>query len=402
MQVYIYEGKKTVRGRGDEKGSLAGVKPVELFKQTTHALLANIDNNTIVIDDVILGCSTASGEQGANITKIATLYSGIDESVNGITVSSFCTSGLEAINFASGRIASGMSSVCLAGGLESMSRVGMFSDKGPWFSDKMVSAKTNFIHMGVAADVVAHLNDISRDEIDEYSVRSHKLAAKAWAENLYEDNTVALKNDAGEIVLDKDELIRSNVTIEKMKTLAPLYNEENAAYFDRVVTKKYPEIKKVNHVHHIGSAPGLADAASLLLLGDAELGNKINQSKKGRIVAFASASVEPVQMLHGPSIASAKALKNANLTWNDIDIVEINESFAAIPLKFQKDSNIPLNKINVNGGAIATGHPLGATGGVLLVSALAELKKRGGKYALITICAGAGIASAIIIENIEQ
>ncbi len=402
MEVYIYEAKKTVRGRGDEKGSLHGVKPVELFVQTSNALLKHVDKDKINIDDVILGCSTASGEQGSNIAKIAALYANLPESANGVTISSFCTSGIEALNFASARIATNMSDVCIAGGLESMSRVGMFSDKGSWFSDRSVSAKTNFIHMGVAADVVAQLNGISRDQIDAYSVRSHELALEAWNSGLHQKNTIPIKDNEGVILLNKDELIRSNVTTEKMQHLTPLYNEENAKYFDKVVQENYPQLKQVNHIHHIGTAPGLADAAALLLLGNRSSGKKIDQKPIGQIVAFGSASVEPVQMLHGPSVASEKALKNANLTWDDLDIVEINESFAAIPLKFQKDSGIALSKINVNGGAIAMGHPLGATGGILVISALAELKKRGGRYALITICAGAGIASAIIIKNIQE
>ncbi len=395
--AYIYDAVRTVRGRGHaEKGALRNVKPVDLAKTVFDAIQSRNELDTALVEEVVLGCNTVTSEQGANIAKIAALYSGWDHRSNGVTVSSFCTSGLEAVQMAAMKVMTGSADGAVAGGVESMSRVPMFSDKGPWFADKEVAKKTGFIHMGLAAEAVANLNGFTKDVINDYTLRSHELAAKAWTKESYSSSVVAVKN--GEQSLEIDELIRKRLTKEKLAQLPMVFDGEKDDRAIQYLQYKVKGLEKFECLHSVGNAPGIADAASLLLIGSEEFGKKINKKPIAKLSGFASASVDPFIMLTGVVDATQKLLKKAALAVEDIDLFEVNESFAAVPLHFQKTLNVPENKLNVNGGAIAMGHPLGATGGILISSLISELQERDLKRGVVTICAGAGIAQATLVE----
>ena len=401
--AYIYDAVRTPRGLGKEKGSLKNVKPVHLLKPLYHAIVKRNQLDKELLDSVILGCNTMIKGQGANIAKISALYAGLAYRTTGVTLSSFCTSGLDAFNTAAMRIMVGTEQLNLAGGVESMSRIPILADEGAWFADQRVAAKTKFIHMGVAADLVATLAGLNREELDAYAVRSHQRAATATKEGRFAKSLVAVTDKEGTTLLDQDEIIRPNISNEKMAQLPAIFTTETAAYFDAVALQTYPQLTAVEHLHNIGTAPALADAASLLLLGNEETGKQLNLRPRARLVSFASHSVEPVLMLTAPAQASRKALKQAGLKVADIDLFEMNESFAAPVLHYQRELEIEDDKLNVNGGAIAMGHPLGATGcdcGILLGTLLNELERQNKRYGLCTICAGAGLATATIIERV--
>jgi acetyl-CoA C-acetyltransferase len=401
MFAYIFDAIRTPRGVGKaEKGALSQVKPIDLLHTLYQALQTRNSLDTKQVEEVILGCNTVTAEQGSNLAKISALYAGWSEQIAGMVVSSFCTSGLEAINTGAARIMAGMEDLLVAGGVESMSRVPMYSDAGAWFQDKEVSKAVSYIHMGISADLIANLEGFSRQSIDYYAWQSQQKAHQATQKGCFKPSLIAVKNKEGELILEYDENIRAESSLEKMATLNPIFNAENAAYFDEIALKKYPNLQEIKHLHSIATAPALADAASLLLLGSKEKGQYLGLKPRAKIRGFANFSVEPVIMLTAPTEASRKALKKSGLEVNDIDLFEINESFAAIVLKFIKDLNLNPEKVNVNGGAIAMGHPLGATGGVLLSMLLDELERQDKTLGLCTICGGAGIATAVVIERV--
>jgi acetyl-CoA C-acetyltransferase len=399
--AYIFDAIRTPRGMGKpEKGALSQTKPIELLATLYRALEARNSLNTQEIEEVILGCNTVTGEQGANIAKISALYAGWSEQIAGMTVSSFCTSGLEAFNTGAARIMAGMEEMLVAGGVESMSRVPMFSDVGAWFQDKEVSRAVSYIHMGISADLIATLDNFTREDIDNYAFLSQQKATQATEKGYFQKSLIPISDKEGKIILAHDENIRPDTTLAKLAQFSPIFEGDNATYFDKIALKKYSNLLKINHLHHIGTAPALADAASLLLLGSAEKGKDLGLKPRARVRGFANFSVEPIIMLTAPAEASRKALKKSKLEINDIDLFEINESFSAVVLKYMRDLNLNPEKVNVNGGAIAMGHPLGATGGVLLSMLLDELERQDKQFGLCTICGGAGIATATIIERV--
>jgi acetyl-CoA C-acetyltransferase len=399
-EAFIYDAIRTPRGRGHaEKGALKDVAPIDLLKTVFQSIEKRNNLDTALVNDIAIGCNTTTGEQGANIAKIAALYSGWNYQSNGVTLSSFCTSGLEAIQNAAMKVMVGAADLTVAGGVESMSRVPMFSDNGPWFANREVAKKTGFIHMGLSAEIIANLNGFSAETLNEYAVRSHHLAASAWKNSNYSERVVPITANE-QIILEKDELIRAEISIEKLSALPNVFDTEKDAKSIAFIQQKVSGLEHFKCLHNVGTAPGIADAAALLLIGKREIGEKINQQPIAKILGFASASVDPILMLTGVIDATQKLLQQANLKLEDIDLFEVNESFAAIPLMYMKTLGLSENKVNVNGGAIAMGHPLGATGGILIGSLISELRSRGLKRGIATICAGAGIAQATMIEVI--
>jgi len=396
--VYIYDTVRTPRGRGHaEKGSLRNVRPVDLLKILLDAVQSRNSLDTALVEEIVLGCNTAIGEQGANIAKIASLYAGWHHGANGVTVSSFCTSGLEAVQMAAMKVMTGSANCAVAGGVESMSRIPIFSDKGSWFSDKDVSQKTGFIHMGLSADIIANLEGFMASDLNDFSIRSHRLANAAWESQEYRKQVIPV-TVKGKTLLVRDELFRSGLTPAKMASLPKVFTNEKDGKAIPFILKKFDALEDFEFRHSVGNAPGIADAASLLLIGNRSLGTKLGIKPIARIIGFASVSDDPVLMLTGVVDATKKVLKKNKLKVSDIDLFEVNESFASVPMKFMKDLKVAPESVNINGGAISLGHPLGATGGILIGCLIHNLKERGMKRGIATICGGAGIAQATLIE----
>ncbi|MEE2959543.1 MAG: acetyl-CoA C-acyltransferase [Myxococcota bacterium] len=402
LDVFIYDSVRTPRGRGDTKGALHSISPMDLLKPLYCAILERNTLQSDFIEDVILGCVTQVGDQGTNIARISALYGGLSHSISGVTLNRFCASGLDACQYASMKIASGSESLVLAGGVESSSRVPMFSDNGAWFKDPRVAKASRFIHMGVAADLVATQNSITRDEIDTYALRSQQRAAKATAAGDFFKSVVPIISDTEEIVLEQDELIRPQTTLEKLGTLPPAFSEIGAAGADRLALKYHPALAAINHIHHLGTSPALADGASLLLIGNEAAGKQLELKPKARVLACSNVATEPVEMLTGNIPGTLKALKSSGLEIGDIDSFEVNESFAAIPIQYQRRFELPDEKLNPCGGAIAMGHALGATGAMLLEILMETLAQKTRRYGLVSICGGAGVASTMIVENLRR
>lgn len=398
MDAYLVDAVRTPRGRGSKKGSLAEVKPVELLEPLYRTLMDRYPN--VALDDVILGCVHQTGEQGANIAKISALYAGVPDTVSGATVTRFCASGLEAAVIAASKVSAGAGPM-LAGGVESLSRVPMFSDGGAWFSDPAVAKATRFVHMGVSADLVATMEGFSRDDLDAYAVRSHQRAEGALREGRFARSVVPVKRADGSVALAHDECPRE-VSAASLAALEPAFVEAGAGGSDALCLARHPEVAAIHHLHHVGVSPALADAASLLLIASGASLRDHGLTPRARIRAFADASVEPTLMLTGNVEASRRALARAKMTARDVDLFEVNESFAAIPLHYARHMQIDPERLNVHGGAIALGHPLGATGGILIATALDELERRGASTALVSICGGAGVAVAVVIERVSH
>ena len=392
MDSYIIDTVRTPRGLA-EKGNLKDIKPIELLTPLYQALQQRTDINPNNIEDVILGCSSPTGAQGSNIAKVSALYAGLPDSVSGAVVSRFCCSGLDAINQTAATLHTGINDVMIAGGVESLSHVPLFADKGPWFADPKVAAKTGFIHMGVAADLLATRRGYSREQLDTYAVRSHQRAAQAQQENRFSHSIIDIDG------MDKDETVR-NVTLEKMATLPAVFENLQEGYFDQLALKHFPELSAIEHNHHVGCAPQQTDAAALMLMANEKGIQQNNLTPRARITTFYSSSSNAVQMLEGHISAAQHCFDKTGLTPDDIDIYEVNESFSATALNFQEQLNIPDEKFNPNGGAIALGHPLGATGPILTMTALDELERTNKKTALIAIPGGAGVGVATLIERV--
>ena len=399
-EVFIYDSLRTPRGNGRKKGSLYEIKPIRLLEIVLRALQKRHDLVASEIDDTIIGCVTPIGDQGFNIARTALLEAGMAECSGGMQINRYCTSGLEAINLAAAKITAGWDELIIAGGTESMSRIPLASDGGALIYDPGVLMPQNYIPQGVAADLIASKEGFTREMLDIFAFRSHQQAAKAQKKGNFKKSIIPICDAMGLPILQEDELIRHDVSIDNLAHLDPVFKYLGDQGFASMALHPFPEVQSINYVHTAGNSSNLADGAALALIGNKEAGKKAGLKTRAKFIATASTSVNPTIMLTGPSIASQKALKKAGLRVDDIDIWECNEAFASVVLKFQQDLNIPDEKLNVNGGAIALGHPLGATGAMLLGMALDELERTDKKYALITLCGGAGLATATIIERI--
>ncbi|UWZ50596.1 acetyl-CoA C-acetyltransferase [Dactylosporangium aurantiacum] len=400
-EAYVFDAVRTPRGRGKQHGSLHGVKPVSLVVGLIGELrrrYPGLDPGNI--DDVVLGVVSPVGDQGADIAKTAAIVAGLPDTVAGVQLNRFCASGLEAVNIAAQKVRAGWEDLVIAGGVESMSRVPMGSDGGAWAMDPETNYATGFVPQGIGADLIATLEGFSREDVDSYAVESQTRAAKAWAGGYFSRSVVPVRDRNGLVVLDRDEHLRAS-TVEGLGALPPSFAAiGELGGFDAVALQRYHWVERIEHVHTAGNSSGIVDGASLVLVGSEAAGVKAGLTPRARVVAAAVSGADPTIMLTGPAPASRKALAKAGLTVEDIDLVEMNEAFAAVVLRFAKDMGFSLDKVNVNGGAIAMGHPLGATGGMLLGTLIDELERRGQRYGLATLCIGGGMGIATIVERI--
>lgn len=397
---FIYDTVRTPRGKGKKDGALHEVTALSLATQVLEAVRDRNNLDTSIVDDVVMGCVDPVGEQGSNIARIAVLNADYAESVAGVQINRFCASGLEACNMAAGQVMSGQSDMTIGGGVESMSRVGMGASGGAWSSDPSIAIKSYFSPQGIGADLIATLDGFSRDDVDAYAVESQKRASNAWKNGYFKKSVVPVKDVIGQTLLDRDEHMRPDATMQSLASLKPSFAQMGDFCFDAVATQRYPQVEVMNHVHHAGNSSGIVDGAAAVLLGSKEAGKRTGLKPRARIRAFASIGSEPSIMLTGPALVTEKVLKRAGMKTTDIDLYELNEAFASVVLRFMKVLNIPHDKVNVNGGAIAMGHPLGATGAMILGTVLDELERRNLSTALVTLCVGAGMGTATIIERI--
>jgi acetyl-CoA C-acetyltransferase len=398
----IFDAVRTPRGKGKVNGSLHSTKPVDLIVGLMHETLSrNPDLDPNRVDDVVLGCVTPIGDQGADIAKTAAIKAGLPNTVSGVQLNRFCASGLEAVNIAAQKVASGWEDLVLAGGVESMSRVPMGSDGGAWAMDPETAYDTSFVPQGISADLIATVEDFSRDDVDAYAVRSQERASAAQAEGRFAGSVVPVLDINEHVVLDRDEFIRPGTTVETLAGLKPSFAAiGDMGGFDAVALQKYHWVEKINHVHTPGNSSGIVDGASLVVVGNEKTGSELGLRARAKILATAVSGADPTIMLTGPAPASRKALAKAGLTADDIDLVEINEAFAAVVLRFVRDMGFDMDMVNVNGGAIAMGHPLGATGGMILGTLVDELERQNKRYGLATLCIGGGMGIATVVERI--
>jgi len=400
-QAYIFDSIRTPRGRGKKNGTLHEVKAIDLLATLFRSLKSRNGNfDTALVDDVVIGCVSPVGEQGSDIAKFAPMYAGWDYKVSGVQINRFCASGLEAINMAAMKVRSGWESLVVAGGVESMSRVAMGSDGGAWYLDPAVNSTLGFIPQGVSADLIATLEGFTRADVDNYAIRSHQRAANARTNGYFSQSIIPVKDQNNLDILTYDETIRDDASMEALSSLSPSFEMMGQYGFDAVALLKYTTLEKINHVHTPGNSSGIVDGAALTLIGSEEAGKKASLTPRARIIAAAVTSAEPTIMLTGPAPAAQKALQIARLQAKDIDLWEMNEAFASAVLRFQKDMQISDEILNVNGGAIAMGHPLGATGSIILGTLLDELERRNLRRGLATLCVGGGMGVATIIERV--
>jgi acetyl-CoA C-acetyltransferase len=399
-ECFVYDTVRTPRGKGRKDGALHEVTALELGSQVLRNIRDRNKLDTSIVDDVVFGCVDPVGEQGSNIARIAVLNADYSESTAGVQINRFCASGLEACNMAAAQVMSGQSDMTIGGGVESMSRVGMGASGGAWATDPSVAIKTYFTPQGIGADLIATLDGFSRDDVDAYSVESQKRAANAWKNGYFKKSVTPVKDINGLTILDRDEHMRADTTMQTLASLQPAFAMPGEFAFDAVAQQRYPEVEQINHVHHAGNSSGIVDGAAAVLMGTKEAGRSQGLKPRARIRAFASIGSEPCIMLTGPALVTQKVLKRAGMTAKDIDLFELNEAFASVVMRFMKVLDIPPDKINVNGGAIAMGHPLGATGAMILGTVLDELERRNLNTALVTLCVGAGMGTATIIERV--
>jgi acetyl-CoA C-acetyltransferase len=401
-EALVYDAVRTPRGKGKVNGSLHSTKPVDLVVGLMHETLARNDSlDPNAIEDVVLGCVSPIGDQGGDIAKTAAIKAGLPDTVAGVQLNRFCASGLEAVNIGAQKVASGWEDLVMTGGVESMSRVPMGSDGGAWAMDPETNYDTSFVPQGVSADLIATIEDFSRDDVDSYAARSQERAAAAREAGRFDGSVVAVKDINENVVLDHDEFIRPGTTAETLGGLKPSFAMiGEMGGFDAVALQKYHWVERINHVHTPGNSSGIVDGASLLLIGSEQVGADQGLEPRAKVLATALSGADPTIMLTGPAPASKKALEKAGLTVDDLDLVEINEAFAAVVLRFVRDMGLDLDKVNVNGGAIAMGHPLGATGGMILGTLIDELERTGGRYGLATLCVGGGMGIATVIERV--
>jgi acetyl-CoA C-acetyltransferase len=400
-EAYIYDHIRSPRGRGKAGGGLNAITPINLSSQVLTALRDRNELDTTLVDDVIFGCVTPVGEQGADIARIAAMNAGYAESVPGKQINRFCASGLEAINSAASQIMSGQSDVAIGGGVECMSRIPMGSDGGAWATDPQAAYDLYFVPQGISADLIATLDGFSRNDLDAYALESQKRAAHSWNSGYFKNSVLPITNHIGQVVLDHDEHMRPDSSMESLGGLNPAFViPGQQAGFDAVALQRYPEVETIEHVHTAANSSGIVDGSAAVLLGSAEAGIRMGLKPRARIRGFASIGSEPTIMLTGPAPATEKVLKRAGMSTSDIDLFELNEAFAAVVLRYMDQLDISHDKINVNGGAIAMGHPLGATGAMIFGTVLDELERRNLSTALITLCIGAGMGTATIIERV--
>ena len=401
-EAFVYDAIRTPRGKGKANGSLHGSKPVSLVAGLLEELRKrNPDLDTSRVEDVVLGCVTPVGDQGADIARTAALAAGYELSGPGFQLNRFCGSGLEAVNLGAQKVRSGWEDLIVAGGVESMSRVPMGSDGGAWAMDPETAYDTSFVPQGVGADLIATLEGFSRTDVDGYAVESQERAAKAVADGAYSRSVIPVVDIAGRVVLDHDEFPRPGTTVETLGALKPSFAAiGEGGGFDAVALQKYHWVEKIHHVHTPGNSSGIVDGAALVLIGSEQVGTDLNLTPRARIVSTAVVGSEPTIMLTGPAPAARKALAKAGLSFDDIDLFEVNEAFAAVVMKFMKDTGVPHEKVNVNGGAIALGHPLGATGAMILGTLVDELERRDLRYGLATLCIGGGMGIATVVERV--
>jgi len=398
--AYIYDAIRTPRSRGKADGTLHEVKPIHLVTTLLREMQQRHDLDTARVDDLMLGCVTPVMEQGSNLPKIALQMAGWDEKVAAAQLNRYCASGLDTFNTAAAKVASGWEDLVCAGGYESMSRVPMGADGGPLAEDPQASFDTHFVPQGIGADLIATIEGWSRDDVDAFALRSQKRAAQARDSGWFDRSVVPVRDENGLVVLAKDDFIKPDTDMQTLGSLKPSFAAPGAMGFDAVALARYPQVERINHVHTPGNSSGIVDGASLVMVGNAQAGRDLGLTPRGRVVSIALTSTDPTIMLTGPGPASKKALAKAGLTIDDIDLVEINEAFASVGLRLQKDLDVPDDKLNVVGGAIAMGHPLGATGGCLVSTMLDELERRRLKRALICMCVGGGMGIASIIERL--
>ena len=400
-EAFIYDAVRTPRGRGRKDGALHEVTPMELAVTALRAIRDRNRLDTALVDDVVLGVVDPVGEQGACIARVAALCADYADSVPGVVVSRFCASGLEACNQAAAQILSGQSDLVVGGGVESMSRIPMLSSGGAWPADPQVALKTYFVPQGVSADMIATLWDYSRADVDRFAVESQRRANLAWDSGAFDRSIVPVTDRNGLTILDRDEHMRPGTTLDSLAALKPSFQEIGEQHgFDAVILQRYPEVERVTHVHHAGNSSGIVDGAAAVLIGSQAAGLRAGIRPRARIRAFATIGSEPAIMLTGPSYAAERALQRAGMRASDIDLFELNEAFAAVVMRFMDLMQVPHDKINVNGGAIAMGHPLGATGAMILGILLDELERRDLNTGMATLCVGAGMGIATIIERV--
>ncbi|WP_455914130.1 acetyl-CoA C-acetyltransferase [Pseudomonas syringae] len=399
-EAFIYDALRTPRGRGKSDGALYSVKPVELVAGLLKELQVRNHLDTHHVDDIVLGCVTPIGDQGADIAKTAALVANWAVSVGGVQVNRFCASGLEAVNLGAMKIRSGFEDLVVVGGVESMSRVPMGTDGGAWMLDPHTNLHTHFTPQGIGADLIATLEGFSRDDVDLFAVQSQNKASLARARGAFRRSLVPVKDQNGLLLLDHDEFIRPDTTSEALGKLRPSFEAIGKIGYDATALRVYSHVERIEHVHTPGNSSGIVDGAALMLLGTAQKGQALGLRPRARIVVTAVTSTDPTIMLTGPAPATRKALARAGLTIDDIDLFEVNEAFASVVLKFIKDMGVDPDKVNVNGGSIALGHPLGATGCIILGTLLDELEARQLRYGLATLCVGGGMGIATIIERV--
>ncbi|WP_028219745.1 acetyl-CoA C-acetyltransferase [Paraburkholderia oxyphila] len=399
-EALIFDALRTPRGKGRADGALYEVKPISLLSGVLRELQRRHDLDTGEVDDVVMGIVAPVGEQGGNLAKIAALNAGWDWNASGVQLNRYCASGLEAVNLAAQKVRSGWEDLVVAGGVESMSRIPMGSDGGAWAQDPQTAMDLGFVPQGIGADLQAMLDGYTREDLDAYALASQQRAAAAREGGRFARSLVPVRDASGMVILDHDELIRPNSTMEGLAALKPAFDAPGKMGFDARAIRYYPQVQRIEHVHTSGNSSGIVDGAAALLIGSEKKGRDLGLTPRARVVATAVTGSEPVIMLTGPAPAAHKVLAKAGMTVDQIDLFEVNEAFASVPLRFMRLMDVPHEKVNVNGGAIALGHPLGATGAMLLGTLLDELEARNLRYGLVTLCAAAGIGIATIIERL--
>ncbi|MFV5348432.1 acetyl-CoA C-acetyltransferase [Acinetobacter soli] len=399
-EAYIIDAIRTPRGKGKKDGSLYEVKPITLLTTLLNELKQRHQLDTAQVDDIVLGCVTPVGDQGGDIAKTAAIAAGWSDDVAGVQINRFCASGLEAVNLAAQKVRSGWEDVVVAGGVESMSRIPMGSDGGPWALDPETNLKSSFVPQGIGADLIATLDGYTRADVDAFAVGSQQKAAAAQAQGYFDKSVVPVKDHSGVMILEKDEFIKGQTTLEGLAKLNASFEMMGQMGFDAVALQKYPEAQKIHHVHHAGNSSGIVDGAAVVLIASEKAVKEQGLKPRAKVLATALVGTDPTIMLTGPAPAARKALQKAGLTIDDIDLFEVNEAFAAVVMRFINELQVPEDKVNVNGGAIAMGHPLGATGAMILGTLLDELERQDKKRGLATLCVGGGMGIATIIERV--
>ena len=399
-EAFVFDAIRTPRGRGKASGSLYEVKPITLLTGVLKELQKRHDLDTSQVDDVVMGCVTPVGEQGSCIAKTAALAAGWDFRASGVQLNRFCASGLEAVNIAAQKVRSGWEDLVVAGGVESMSRVPMGTDGGPWACDPETAFDTAFIPQGISADLIATLEGFSREQVDEFALRSQQRAGAARDSGRFKRSLVPVQDATGVVILDHDEFIRSQTTLEGLGALKTSFDKMGEMGYDAVAIQRYPQVERIQHVHTPGNSSGIVDGAAAVLIGSEEKGKQLGLTPRARIVSVALSGADPTIMLTGPMPATRKALARAKMQIEQIDLFEINEAFAVVPMKFMKEMHVAEEIVNVNGGSIAMGHPLGATGAMLLGTLIDELERRKLRFGLVTLCVGGGMGIATIVERL--